>query len=79
MANWKHARAPGGEGVEDLKLRLETLVEDLARTADSFLLVTHAGPIRVLRALSQKRTLDDVWSEIVTHLSVEPLAPWPVR
>ena len=77
MANWQHARAPGGEGVQDLMLRLEALVEEHAQTAEPCLLVTHAGPIRVLRALTQKRTLDDVWSESVQHLSVEPLTPRP--
>jgi alpha-ribazole phosphatase len=73
MTNWEHARVPGGEGVGDLVLRLEAFLTDLARTGEPCLLVTHAGPIRVLRALTQARTLGDVWSEAVPHLSVQPL------
>ncbi len=73
MTSWQHARAPGGEGVGDLMLRLEALLDEHAPTGARCLLVTHAGPIRVLRALTQKRTLGDVWSEDVRHLSVEPL------
>ncbi|OJY31418.1 MAG: hypothetical protein BGO98_15240 [Myxococcales bacterium 68-20] len=70
MTSWQHARAPGGEGVGDLMLRIQGLLDE---TRTPCLLVTHAGPIRVLRALIQKRTLGDVWSEDVPHLSVEPL------
>ena len=73
MTSWQHARAPGGEGVGDLMLRLEVLLDEHAGTGARCLFVTHAGPIRVLRALTQKRTLGDVWSEDVRHLSVEPL------
>jgi alpha-ribazole phosphatase len=71
MNNWEHARAPGGEGIGDLVLRLEALLDEHGRTGASCLFVTHAGPIRVLRALLQKRTLADVWSEGVPHLSVQ--------
>ncbi|MDF2697506.1 MAG: Alpha-ribazole-5-phosphate phosphatase [Labilithrix sp.] len=73
MTNWEHARVPGGEGVGDLMLRLEALLDEHARAGAYCLFVTHAGPIRVLRALLQKRTLGDVWSEGVPHLSVQLL------
>lgn len=73
MTSWQHARAPGGEGVGDLTLRLEAFLDEHAHARARCLLVTHAGPIRVLRALTQKRTLRDVWSEGVPHLAVEPL------
>lgn len=73
MNAWQEARVPGGEGAPDLVSRVRAVLSELSETGASHLLVTHAGPIRVLRSLTQSRTLDDVWTESVAHLTPERL------
>lgn len=73
MKSWEDARVPGGEGAPDLVRRVHDVLRELSESGAAYLLVTHAGPIRVLRSLTQSRTLADVWSESVPHLAVERL------
>ncbi|AKV02215.1 Alpha-ribazole-5'-phosphate phosphatase [Labilithrix luteola] len=73
MRAWQEARVPGGEGAPDLVRRVREVWGELSESGESYLLVTHAGPIRVLRSLTQSRTLSDVWAERVEHLTVERL------
>lgn len=72
MSDWERVRVPGGESAQDLVSRVEAaLVEH--EHAPTPLFVTHAGPIRVLRASTQRKTLAEVWAEGVPHLEIEGL------
>jgi alpha-ribazole phosphatase len=47
------AAPPGGETVRALAARCEAWLADLALTDSPVLAITHAGPIRILRALTE--------------------------
>lgn len=72
MRAWQTARPPGGESAPELQHRVAQLLADTA-LLDGALLVTHAGPIRVLRALTRGLTLDQAWAEGVPYLTPERL------
>lgn len=73
MQAWQTARPPGGESAPELQLRMARLLADTA-VLDGALLVTHAGPMRVLRALTRGLTLDQAWAEGVPYLTPEALS-----
>lgn len=73
MADWEHVRVPNGEAASDLVERIERFVDELRVSGVRPLLVTHAGPIRVLRALARRWTLAQVWVEPVAHLTIEAI------
>lgn len=45
-ANREHARVPGGEAMEDVRLRIVSFIEGLARTGGAHVCVTHGDVIR---------------------------------
>jgi alpha-ribazole phosphatase len=67
MSNWETEAAPGGERVADLHARLSAWRSE----SPSGLAVTHAGPIRMLRALARGTTYAAVVREPVEHLLPE--------
>jgi broad specificity phosphatase PhoE len=51
-------RPPGGESFEDVWNRLDTVVDEIARTEDTITIVSHGGTLSLLLARLVKGTLD---------------------
>jgi alpha-ribazole phosphatase len=68
MAAWEIAAPPGGERVEDLVARVAAWARDQRGPA---LVLTHAGPIRTLRALARGLPYARLAGDPVPHLRVE--------
>jgi broad specificity phosphatase PhoE len=77
FARWMRAfeveAPPGGETVRDLETRIATWVEERRRSPGTVLAVTHAGVIRIARALARGTTYSEVVAERVAHLTPERL------
>jgi alpha-ribazole phosphatase len=69
MEHWQSARPPGGESLPELQERVRQCLESGA--LEGAIVVTHAGPIRILRSLTRGLSLDAVWSMSVPHLMLE--------
>jgi alpha-ribazole phosphatase len=72
MADWQRAAPPGGECVAELVARIDAW--RLEAGAHGGLAITHAGPIRTLRALGRGVGYGDVAAEAVEPLALEALA-----
>jgi len=77
FARWMAAYAtespPGGETVEQLRLRVSSWLTDL-RPEPPVLAFTHAGVMRTVRALCRNATYAAVAGESVEHLRLERVA-----
>jgi alpha-ribazole phosphatase len=71
MSDWEHAAPPGGERVADLVARLDAWRRSLGSRRG--IAITHAGPIRTLRALARGVGHSEVVGEPVEPLHVERL------
>jgi alpha-ribazole phosphatase len=74
MNDWNRAAPPGGERVADLVARLEDWRQARAASDEVGIAITHAGPIRALRALLRGVEYAVVASEVVEWLRLERLA-----
>ena len=72
MNDWKESAPPGGEGVRALMDRAGAWWH--AIDGSPILVVTHAGPIRALRALARGVGYAEVASEPVSCLGLERIA-----
>jgi alpha-ribazole phosphatase len=73
MNDWERAAPPGGECVAELVSRLWEWQRACATSKRSGIAITHAGPIRALRALLRGVEYGAVASESVEWLRVEPV------
>jgi alpha-ribazole phosphatase len=64
---------PGGETVAELRTRLAAWLEDRRRSPATVLAVTHAGVMRMARALTRSVSYVEVVAEPVEHLTPERL------
>lgn len=71
-ADFVHRAPPGGESLTALADRVRAVVTESAPGYP--LLVTHGGPIRVLRALAEGRPLHDVFTVDVPYAELIPLS-----
>jgi alpha-ribazole phosphatase len=69
MADWRRLAPPGGERVDELVARVASFRASLGD--EPILAVTHAGPIRALRALERGVDFAVVMDEPVAYLTVE--------
>lgn len=69
---WFTRRPPGGESIQDLHERAQNLVEELREKHDgeTILLVTHGGLIRVIYAIAQNKSEEEL-GEILKNSIVE--------
>ena len=74
MNDWERAAPPGGECVADLVARIESWRESRAASEEVGLAITHAGPIRALRALLRGVEYAVVAAEVVDCLRLERVA-----
>jgi alpha-ribazole phosphatase len=73
MTRWRDEAAPGGERLADLLERIDAWHGDVRSTGGSALAVTHAGPIRALRAAARGVGYEVALRDPVAHLHVEPV------
>jgi alpha-ribazole phosphatase len=66
---------PGGETVADLGSRVASWLSERRRTTATVLAITHAGVIRMARALGRGVTYAEIAAEKVEHLTPERLDP----
>jgi alpha-ribazole phosphatase len=73
MENWKTAKAPGGESVPEFESRIRSLLRARmsANEGGVEVWIAHAGVIRALRVIAQKRSWDAAMKHNVPHL--EPI------
>ncbi len=71
--DWQRAAPPQGECIANLQQRIGRFVGDLAE--DPVLVVTHAGPIRAMRVISQSITWESVMAEAVPYATVVHIDP----
>ena len=64
--DWQQASPPGGENIADLERRVAAFVDTLPQ--EWVLLVTHAGPIRALKALLESLNWQAAMSEPIPYL-----------
>jgi alpha-ribazole phosphatase len=69
MARWRTTAPPGGECVDELVARVRSFRNTFAH--ERVLAVTHAGPMRALRALARGVDYANVLDEPVEHLVLE--------
>jgi alpha-ribazole phosphatase len=74
MHSYEIAAPPGGETVTQLRARVADWLSEASDAPSSVLAVTHAGVIRVARALTRGLEYSDVAREGVPHLVPEPLS-----
>ncbi|HEU0197787.1 MAG TPA: histidine phosphatase family protein [Nevskiaceae bacterium] len=69
---------PGAETLAAFEMRVEAAVDQLADEAATqrILIVTHGGPIRLLRCRAQARPLHEMSTLTVPHAALTPLM-WP--
>jgi alpha-ribazole phosphatase len=70
MANYTQLAPPGGETLAALVARVHSFMSDAAERP--WLVVTHAGPMRVMRAKLRGVDYPAVALEAVAHLVIEP-------
>jgi alpha-ribazole phosphatase len=73
FANPWSERPPGGETVPEMQERVSAFREEVLASPGTKLVVTHAGVIRVWRALAQKRPIAEAFSEPVPYGEVLPI------
>jgi len=74
--NPAQVRVGGGETLQELQKRILSAVSDVvasARSGENIIVMTHGGPIRVLRCLAERRPLDDFHKLKVANLSQHQL------
>lgn len=71
MHDWRRARPPGGEVLEELVARVRAWSREAGARRETALAVTHAGVIRVLRADAEGREMNP--SEPVDPLRIETI------
>lgn len=69
---WFTRRPPGGESIQDLHKRAQELISELKEKhqGEIVLLVTHGGLIRVIYAIAQNKTEEEL-GEILQHTVVK--------
>jgi alpha-ribazole phosphatase len=70
MADWQRAAPPEGECIAELVLRVQEWRREVGER--SGIAITHAGPIRALRALERGVEYEAVAAEAVEFLTLEP-------
>jgi alpha-ribazole phosphatase len=70
MHAWQTLAPPGGETVGDLERRVQSFAMR-PELPEGAILVTHAGPIRLLRRRALGLSLDEVWKQSVLYLTPE--------
>ncbi len=79
MKNWQRARPPEGETLEEIMHRASSWYKNL-KPAEVEVVFTHAGIVRALQSILDKKRIQDVMSQKVPHLT--PLVwdlPFPIE
>lgn len=65
-------RPVGGESLVEVTARVMTFIRQLAENfpGQSIILVTHAGVLRVLDAISSRQSLDEIWDRVPGNCAI---------
>jgi alpha-ribazole phosphatase len=66
ISGWERGAPPGGECISDLESRVGSWLSSLDQVTQ--LVVTHAGVIRALRVLIDRRSWAEAMADVVPHL-----------